>query len=456
MAQDRSLPKKLNPLMTEELPSYETLVARRRLGQTDLTVKIVAGTTASKAKNSTTFDYAHLRAPLPKGVVSGIFNPSPPSYFLMRRSDDGYVSATGMFKATFPYATVAEEEQERKYIKSLPSTSNDETAGNVWIPPHYALELAEEYQILLWIQALLDNTPIDTAPSKDDKKITPPPPYLPNSKSIIPLTSMRARPPRAASSSANVSPRKIAAIKTRTSKIKPRPEIKSFAENSKAQTQTDIIEAKETSSETFVQEMENDLSTKPNETPIETPIVANCSLELTDLSSGFEAKLENVIEERCEENLETDPNHDTSSTNLETASSSSSHESESTDHEFTITSSVISEEPPEPLHIKENCFEVTSEKGYSTSALPSPEETKEIILKAREMVEAALEHDNKIPISRSSKRKSDKIQAESYEGSEFSEKELDRKRRKLGEIELKKEKIKSRALLGITATLAIG
>ena len=42
-----------------------------------------------------------------------------------------------MFKAAFPWAKVAEENDERDYIKGLPLTAHDEVAGNVWISEHY-------------------------------------------------------------------------------------------------------------------------------------------------------------------------------------------------------------------------------------------------------------------------------------------------------------------------------
>ncbi|KAK4574655.1 hypothetical protein LTR86_001496 [Recurvomyces mirabilis] len=185
MASERTLPEKRNPMLAEpHAPQYEILVERRCLGQTELKVKPgqVGTSNATKPDNLGTLEYAHLRVPLPKDLSgSGIFHKGssrkwPEAYFLMRRSSDGFISATGMFKAAFPYAQVEEEQAEKDYIKGMEQTSSEEVAGNVWIHPDEAIELAEEYGIKLWIEALLDSEPI-THGTSPGKAIASPPPY---------------------------------------------------------------------------------------------------------------------------------------------------------------------------------------------------------------------------------------------------------------------------------------
>ncbi|OBR04073.1 KilA-N domain-containing protein [Colletotrichum higginsianum IMI 349063] len=146
---ERCLPARRNPLMVEDVPSHDELVSRRGLKRIQLLPHLTKG-------QGGVFEYVHLHAPMPKSIFSGIFKSSLNHYFLLRRSHDDFVSASGMFKATFPYAEASEEDAERKYIKSFATTSPEETVGSVWIPPEYALTLAEEYGIAPWIRALLD------------------------------------------------------------------------------------------------------------------------------------------------------------------------------------------------------------------------------------------------------------------------------------------------------------
>jgi hypothetical protein len=339
----------------------------------------VGTSNSTKPKNLGTFDYAHLRAPLPKGIISGIFKPSPSSYFLMRRSHDGYISATGMFKATFPYAEAAEEEAERKYIKSLETTSSDETAGNVWIPPQHALELAEEYQILPWIKALLDNKPIEINPQKDatPKTISPPPKFLMPQETLAAPTPTRGRPRRSASPSKIASPRKIAGTK------RARKGVAAQSDSAKSES----LEPSEKSSSTNVQDA------------------------LKAAENKAEAAEEPVVRVNVDTEVEVKGDIETTHTHVEV------------------------------------------EMPAGLPELPLPEDTEAMIAKAKEMVDAAVKSQNGAAIGTSKKLKR---KAETEERVDDSAESVRAKKAKVEATELRKERIKTRALLGISATLAIG
>ncbi|XXG94311.1 hypothetical protein Hte_000565 [Hypoxylon texense] len=411
MAAPRTLPNKHNPLMTEDIPPYSELVSRRRLGQTQLTAKMVAAGTVGEIDPASlgVFDYAHLRAPLPKGITSGIFKSSPNSYFLMRRSQDGFVSATGMFKATFPYAEAMEEELERKYIKSLPTTSHEETAGNVWIPPEQALALAEEYRITPWICALLDpaEIAITNPPDSPPKRITAPPKFeapLPAQPLLAPPTpSSLPRSVRGRRSASPSKKRAIASPRKRSAKVaaaQPSP--------------TDIPPVKE-------------------------------------------------VDESAMNGIKTDE---------DTASTAATEEVsiKTIEKEPAVVFAPSEEEPKVQIKVGQ---EVEFHSGVETtqtaveveipvSGEPNAEEAARMIEDAKEMVRiAAAETAASSGSSSKGKRKADEIAADE-EGEEDKDAEIPEEPRskkaktEKTEVQLRKERVRNRALVGLSATLAVG
>jgi hypothetical protein len=364
------------------------------------------------------FDYAHLRAPLPKGIVSGIFKSSPPSYFLMRRSQDGFVSATGMFKATFPYAAQEEEEAERKYIKSLPTTSPEETAGNVWIPPDQALALAEEYRILPWIRALLDPAEIATAPASDSsppKKISAPPKFVfaaPPTLAPAVVTATRA----STRSRRSVSPTKS----TGSRRAIPSPRKRRIASS-----QSSIIteaSPSESQSPTLVN------GEVPSQIPV--AIFAKPAVAKVEADDGA-VKVESIEKEPA------------------------------------VVLHAVEEEPKIKVQIDE---ETTLGKAGETlkhtkvevevplfGDIPSAEDAAKVVAEAKAMVEAAKAIAEESPAaSAKSKRKADEVSVDDEEKKQDGATEEPQAKKVKTEAEIRKEKIRKRAYLGLGATFAVG
>ncbi|KAL2267291.1 hypothetical protein VTJ83DRAFT_4568 [Remersonia thermophila] len=404
MTRSRSLPERRNHLLLENIPSHGELVARRRLGQTQLTARMVASSPGGEVVDTSSlgaFDYAHLRAPLPKGIVSGIFKPSPASYFLMRRSQDGYVSATGMFKATFPYAAAEEEEAERKYIKSLPTTSPEETAGNIWIPPEQALILAEEYQILPWIRALLDPAEIVPNSSADPKKITAPPKFYAPEHALPPPTPSATR-------TSSRTRRSVSPVKSLSKRAIATPRKRRTASSQSSVATTDST----------------------------SPTLVNGDAPSQTLSEEGDVKVDSVEKE-----------HPAALETVEEEPKIKVHVDQDVK---------VDQDGEEVKHTKVD-VEVPI-----VGELPSREDAARMIAEAKAMVEAAVEADKEasgaaaVPEGKG-KRKADDIAQDEEEKEGEEEADASRATKKVKtEAEIRKEKIRKRAFFGLTATVAVG
>ncbi|KAK7510780.1 apses transcription factor-like protein [Phyllosticta citriasiana] len=391
MAQPRVLPDQRNPLiLPEHTPALDILIERRRLGQTNLQVK--SGHAApSKLDAKDLFDYAHLRVPLPKDLNgSGIFSSKgaayPESYFLMRRSSDGFISATGMFKAAFPWASQEDEEHERSYHNKLTS-AGDEVAGNVWVSPEDALKLADDYAMKAWIVALLDPEPIEKGTKdKGSNEIATPPKFIVADKaSLFPPapTNMRTRSMRSASPSKSSSPRKLASPR------KPRT------------TRKAAKEAREGTPSALHRSVEN-----------ETPAASEYGGESVNGEPTSTTAASETVRVEVDETTQKQGEVETTTTAVKVD---------------------VPADHPE---------------------LPLPESPEEMIAQARRMVEEANKAEGSKGASTSLKRKADDAELEEPEANAMEVQPV--KRTKVLEEELRKERVRSKAFMGLSATLAIG
>ncbi|KAF3929640.1 hypothetical protein ABW20_dc0107312 [Dactylellina cionopaga] len=462
----RKLPAHHNHLLAENNPSKDDLVELRRLGQTKLMTNSKASplgpgsgpgaTSTPSTPQMTLFSYVHLRAPLPTDINPEIFGngTKPEAYFLMRRSKDGYVSSTGMFKASFPWASKSEEEFERRFVKSHFEASTEETAGNLWIHPDDgtahtkffnltpdtwtqlislssslpALTLASEYRCRIWIEALVDDTPVNS--DLRNKDVTPPPPYRPTNGSVGSLSPASGA---GVTTTRSVSPaaRKIAQPR------KPR------AAKSASSTTKDASANSSPSAEKPA------TSVAPPSGGANASIPSNGDIATTTTESSVETSVK--LEESA------DDNNPTTATDIETSDSISTVAIKSelmdgdvkTEVEVETTTETKGDDVVESTHVK---VEIQTPPDVPSLLSDNPED---MIAKAKEMVAEAMK-DVSEP-STTKKRKIEDVSSQDIPDIETLEISSPKKSKRARVIDvITEENFQKRALIGIGATVALG
>ncbi|GLI72700.1 hypothetical protein PoHVEF18_000881 [Penicillium ochrochloron] len=439
----RLLPKKNNPLiLTDAAPPYEDLLSRRRLGKTNLMVKPtqIGTSNATKPENLGVFEYAHLRAPLPKDLQGSEIFPShtpaqhPETYFLMRRSKDGFVSATGMFKIAFPWAKTEEEKNEREYLKSREHTSQEEVAGNVWISPEFALELSREYKMYDWVRALLDPTDIVQSPTSAKKQITPPPKFeLPMDE---PSSSRRSR--RSVSpSKKSTSPRKSRTVRS-AKDVLSTPS--TAAANSNLQEALEITASMEAANSAIRPVAVDEVEVK------EVPVQGSPEKKKGRKSKKATAETE---EDKEEEEEQKEKKKSEKKEKKKTEKTEKKKKDIKEEMEIEVTEAVPATEDATKTTL-------TLDMPITLPEVPSAAETQEMIAKAKEMVEEAIKSQAEGSVAGpSSVTVTKKRKPEEDDEEAAAEASQRAKKAKVLEEKLKRERVRNRALFGVSAAFAL-
>jgi len=335
-----------------------------------------------------------------------------------------------MFKVSFPWAKLAEEMAERDYVRGLSSTGNEEIAGNFWIPETQALEIADDYGIRSWIEALLDPSPVSSEDAAG-KAISPPPmfKFTGGEGPTAVAQSARATTPSATGRGRG---RPRASSPSKKDAKSPRKRV------TKAQKDADTRSAREASASL---QAALDTAAEAGESTADTAKTAESPATNGDITNKDSILARVFADEQA--------NNDKPSDDKVTVS---------------VESTVEVNGDIETTHTN-----VKVQMSADSPELPLPETTEEMIAKAKEMVEEArrLERGSSRPAgSSSSKRKAEQMldddddddedDDEPEEGGSSRAMTQPAKRQRLLEQEVRKQKVRSRALLGVAATLAVG
>ena len=269
-----------------------------------------------------------------------------------------------------------------------------------------ALELAEDYGIVPWIKALLDETPV----ASDDKKAISPPP-----KFIFTANGNTHWPPQGATPRGRGRPRAVSPSKMATPSHKILSPRKPRA--TKASREANASSARE----------------------------ASATLQAALDSAASRGDTESVDEEKLDGNVSVEATADEDETDEKKQDGTNGDEEKVT---VEVDSVVEVKGDVETTHTN---VKVAMPAG--SPDLPLPESTEEMIAKAKEMVEEARKLEGESS-NGSLKRKADELDDDE---DEEKDRELQpAKKARLLEQELKKQRVRTRALIGVAATLAIG